>query len=343
MIMTDYRHLLAMTDATGLLQFSNGKIPDPRSGYTLDDNARALIVSLHMKPGETDYTQHFLDYLDRSQMADGTLSNFLLDGKYYARFDSEDSIGRTIMALSAATHSERIGISQKANRILMNIINKPRSFSSPRAIAYTLIGLCKAQLTDLDKYRPALITYLSDYLLDLYSSTKSLDWLWFEDSLTYCNAILPQALFCVYSFNGNKNCLHAAYDSLSFLNDIVFSEGYLNVIGNQGWLSRARPSARFDQQPVDAASTAFACWEAYHALGRKEHLDLAKLAHQWYRGENIHKLSLYDASSGGCYDSLTCNGVNLNQGAEASLSLIFTDLLINGNIGTEFQLLKLPV
>ena len=338
--MPDYRHLLAMTDEVGMLQFSQQSRPDPRSGYTLDDNARALMVSVYMGEEGYEYARRYLNYLDRSQMADGSWSNYLLDGQYSAQFDSEDSIGRAIMGCSTATRSNWPDLEAQACRIIIKNMNAAISFSSPRAIAYTLVGLCKARLNGSDKLRQEIVRQLADYLLGLYGGIRSRDWKWFEDSLAYSNAILPQALFSVYAFNGDKKCLQAAYESLSFLNDILFSPGYLNIIGNQGWYHRSGHPAQFDQQPVDAASIAFACWEAYQVLGKKEYLELANLAHQWYQGKNVHGLSLYDATSGGCYDALTQDGVNLNQGAESVLSLLFTDLLIVGSIGPEFQLLQ---
>ena len=339
--MPDYRHLLAMTNENGLLQFSQKSIPDLGSGYTLDDNARALMVSLHIEDNSRDdYARLYLDYLEKSQLPNNTWSNFLLDGHYSSRFNSEDSIGRALMACSAATLSPQPDIRRRASIILINNIKTARGFSSPRAVANTLIALCKAQVPELEKDRPELVDRLSVYLLNLYAQTKGSNWQWFENYLTYCNASLPQSLFCVYSFNGNKRCLQTAYDTLSFLTDILFSKGYLNVIGNKGWSFRNRPTACFDQQPVDAASIAFACWEAYHALGRDEYLDLIRMAHRWYHGENINKMPLYDPVTGGCYDALTPDGVNLNQGAEATLSLIFTTILFKGGLGPDFHSIK---
>ena len=116
------------------------------------------------------------------------------------------------------------------------------------------------------------------------------------------------------------------HDSLYFLNGILFRDGYLNIVGNEGWYSKGGAIPLFDQQPVDAASINFACMEAYESIGNKEYLDLAKLAHAWYRGANIHSLSLYNEKTGGCFDALTADGVNLNQGAESTLSLLLCDL-----------------
>ena len=339
--MPDYRHLLAMTDENGLLQFSRKSSPDLRSGYTLDDNARALLVSLHMEDDSSDYYKKLvLNYLEKSRAANGTWSNFLLDGRYYSRFDSEDSVARALMACSAATLSTNPEIRKRAGSLFINNIKTARGFSSPRAVANSLIALCKAQVPEFEKIRSELVDSLSEHLLSLYSQTKSPNWLWFEDYMTYCNASLPQSLLCVYSFNGNKLCLQAGYDTLGFLTDVLFRKGYLNVIGNKGWSFRNRPMACFDQQPVDAASIAFACQEAYHALGRKEYRDFVTLAYRWYHGENINKIPLYDPVTGGCYDALTPDGVNLNQGAESTLSLIFTTILFNGRLGPDFQTIR---
>jgi hypothetical protein len=329
-----------MTDEVGMLQFSLEGKPDLRSGYTLDDNARALLVALSMDENAYSYASIFLNYLSNAQRPDGTWSNFLLDGKYFSYFDSEDSIGRAIMACSAATRSEWPDLAAQSRQILAKNLPCAGFFSSPRAIAYTLVGLCKGQMPCSDKYLHEMINKLTNFLTGLYEKTKTRDWMWFEDSLTYCNAILPHALFSVYAFNGDKKCLKIAHESLSFLNGLLFSKGYLNIIGNQGWYQRGGTLPMFDQQPVDAASIAFACWEAYQNLGKREYVYLANLAHQWYRGKNINGLSLYNDSTGGCYDALNRDGVNLNQGAEAVLSLLLTDLLIDGKINQEFNAVK---
>ncbi|MDD4802951.1 MAG: hypothetical protein PHF24_08415 [Syntrophomonas sp.] len=338
--MPNYSHFLAMTDTVGMLQFSNFSIPDPRSGYTLDDNARALLIALHMGEAGHEYAHIFLNFLARAQRPDGSWSNFLLDGQYHCNHDSEDSIGRAILACSAAAQSYWPDIAEQADRLLKNNLNRTSYFTSPRAIAYVLIGLCKGKTPYSEKILHELINKLTNYLIGLYNKTRNHDWMWFENSITYCNAIIPQALFSVYGFNGDKKALKIAHESLNFLNEILFNKGYLNIVGNQGWYQRGKSVPAYDQQPVDAASIAFACWEAYHNLGKSEYLNLSNLAHQWYRGKNINALSLYNEANGGCYDALTRKGVNKNQGAEAVLSLLLTDLLIAGHINQEIQQFK---
>ena len=139
-------------------------------------------------------------------------------------------------------------------------------------------------------------------------------------------------MFCLYRLTGDKKTLNIANNTMGFLCDTLFARGYLNIIGNEGWYQKGSSPARFDQQPVDAASTAFACLEAYNATGKIEYLEKANASYQWYHGRNIHGLSLYDKNSGGCFDALTANGVNLNQGAESILSLLLTEQYVAHNL-----------
>ena len=69
------------------------------------------------------------------------------------------------------------------------------------------------------------------------------------------------------------------------------------TLSETGMYSKGGAIPLFDQQPVDAASVYFACMEAYDSIGNREYLDLAKLAHAWYRGK-IFTLSLYNVKTG---------------------------------------------
>lgn len=331
--MLNYKHFNNMTDEFAFLQFSKQDSPDPDSGYTLDDNARALLVTLFM--GDSGYANAciFTQYLMQSLGKYGNWSNLYQNGQFHHSFDSEDSVGRAFLACSMAGICTWSDIVYCCNGMLQKVMPRLAKFTSPRGIAYSLIGLCKGSFPFLsEKYIDDLVNNLAAKLLKMYDTKHSRNWKWFEDHLTYCNGIIPQALFAVYAYNGDKKCLKIAHESLGFLNDILFAKGYLNIIGNEGWYLRGGKVPLWDQQPVDAASIIFACWEAYQAIGLGEYLDLVHLGHQWYRGKNINGLSLYNLETGGCYDALTRQGVNLNQGAEALLSLLLSDLLLENYI-----------
>lgn len=337
--MLNYKHLINMTDPTGLLQFSQLDQPDPGSGYTLDDNARALLVALFMGEDGYPYARLYCQLLKQLQDSNGNWCNLYLDGQFIHAYDSEDSIGRAFLACSVATMCEWPDIAADCMVMLQSALPRIINFTSPRGIAYSLIGLCKGRFPFwTETILCDFVNQLATKLINWFNLNQSRNWKWFEESMTYCNGILPQALFATYAFNGDRKCLKIAHESLSFLNDTLFSQGYLNIVGNEGWYRRGNKLPLWDQQPVDAASVAFACWEAYQAIGWKEYQELAILAHQWYGGKNINNLTLINEKTGGCYDALTREGVNLNQGAEAVLSLLLSTLLVQGSI-----IVRLPV
>ena len=169
----------------------------------------------------------------QSQHKDGSWSNFMRDGKYSSLFNSDDSVGGLCWP-AACSSSPRPEISEKCQEMLLR--NLPRLFFSiTLAIAYTLIGLCKCQWSGLGTRQQDFIKKLGEFLINLYQGQHSQKWLWFEEYLTYCNGILPQAMFALYQQTADKRALKIGYDSLNFLNSILFRQGYLNIIGNDGW------------------------------------------------------------------------------------------------------------
>src|SRR3989442_628714 len=74
-------HLLRLTDDTSIIQHSIGSVPDPRTGYTVDDAARALIVAVKIAgselqlPQQDDLIARYLAFLAYAQKADGSFHN----------------------------------------------------------------------------------------------------------------------------------------------------------------------------------------------------------------------------------------------------------------------------
>jgi hypothetical protein len=249
----------------------------------------------------------------------------MLDSRYESRFDSEDSVGRALLACSAAASSIWPDIAWAGDKLFLNQVRKAISFTSPRGIAYSLVAMCRYQATHPNIKMAQTIERLSDALCAFYKHSCQKDWLWFQDHLTYCNAIIPQSLFCAYNMSNQTKYLQIAMDTLGFLIDTFFSQWYLNIVGNQGWYYYRGILPMFDQQPVDAASMALACQEAYQCTAREEYRCWAEASLQWYRGQNVNGLSLYNEATGGCFDALTVGGVNKNQGAEAVVSMLLTE------------------
>ncbi|MDO4540663.1 MAG: hypothetical protein Q4B48_06170, partial [Syntrophomonadaceae bacterium] len=264
-------------------------------------------------------------YLVNCRQPDGSWSNFLMEGHYSNAFDSHDSCGRLVLAFAVASRLLWPELSNQAPMLMAMVRPRIEALSELRSQAYALLGLAHGHRDLLPaEERQRLISRLSQALLQSYWQHHSHGWYWFEDSFFYCNGILPQSLFASYGITGDPSHLRTATEALDFLNGILFRNPYLTIIGNHGWYPREGEPALFDQQPVDAASACFANLEAWRITGKAEYLDLARRSAAWFYGDNIHGLSMVDPESGGCYDALTEDGVNANQGAESLLALLLT-------------------
>jgi hypothetical protein len=323
----DYRHLKCMTDDGGMFQFAKLGAPDPGSGYTVDDNARALLVVLHMNEGEyRGLADTYLRFLAAAQRTDGKWCNWRLDGSFITAIDSDDSQGRAFLACCAASLCERPETSAAGRRMALRALPVLAGLRSPRAVAYALLGIClnPGLSTRHNVVLAGVARDLAGYLTGLYDTSSRRSWHWFEEILAYCNGIIPQALFAYYSFAQDRAALRVAREALGFLTDALFAGGYLSIVGNRGWWRRGTKIPCYDQQPVDACSMVMAYTQAFRATGDSQYLPLAGAAYEWYGGANINRISLYDSATGGCYDALTPEGVNLNQGAESLLSLLLS-------------------
>ena len=153
--------------------------------------------------------------------------------------------------------------------------------------------------------------------------TSGPDWPWFEDSLTYCNARLSQALIVSGDRMARRDMVDAGMRSLEWLIALQSSaEGHFAPVGSGGFYVRGGSRADFDQQPVEAGAMVSACLEAARLNPEKEWLARARWAFNWFLGGNHLQHWLFDASTGGCRDGLHADRPNLNQGAEATLSFL---------------------
>lgn len=327
-IKPNYNHLRRMSDSRGLLQFSRKAVPDPESGYTVDDNARALMAVLGSNEGEMHrYALRYARFLRAAQRNNGTWCNWWLPGPgFVENLDSQDSHGRAFLACAVGAVSGKKEIETICQTMMVKAMPHLKSLRFLRSQAYALIGCSHLVAHSSPGCREAfkLARHLGEALTDQYYRNHSPGWRWYEDRITYCNAIMPHALFAFGVIHNDRRTLKAARESLLFLSDHLFARGYLNIVGNQGWWVRDLDMPLFDQQPVDVCSLVMASMQAYLTTGAREFLDMANLSYSWYEGNNVHGLSMIDPETGGCYDGLQADGVNTNQGAEAVLSLLLS-------------------
>jgi Beta-L-arabinofuranosidase, GH127 len=317
-------HILAMTDATGIIQHSYYSIPDRRHGYALDDNVRALIaVAQSQDPALLALLPVYLSFVRHCQQPDGSYLNFMgYDRRFLEAGGSPDSQGRTLWALGT------LFLKKPAYRAMLApmlgaFYKHLAEISSPRALAFAILGLypCIVAQPNYAKAKTTL-TELADRLVESWEQNQHPGWQWFEKYLTYENARFPQALFAAYLVTKNALYLKVACKAADFLEKVHFEKNYLKLIGNAGWLKQGQAIAEFDEQPVDAGALVEMYHLAHQATGETRYLDLAHRAFSWYSGNNCHGIALYNPLTGGCYDGLVSNGVNYNQGAESVLSYL---------------------
>ncbi|MCG0275294.1 MAG: hypothetical protein L5655_03890 [Thermosediminibacteraceae bacterium] len=325
-----YNHLVRMTDSTGIIQFSEKGRPLKSSGYTVDDNARALLVAMNMKDKVRErLSKIYTSFLEEAQDESGYWNNLKIEDQFVPVINSEDCIGRAFMAASFAMGCDMEDIKQASERMIKKSLEKVLNVEAPRAIAYVLLGL--VYLIDNFKVYSELYQAakkMAYKLVKLYEENYTKSWHWFEDKLTYCNALLPHSLFSYYAISGDKRVLEVAQSTLRFLTDALFKRGYLNIVGNRGWWKKEEKIPLYDQQPVDAASIILACLQAFLSTGEKEYFFKAKVAYDWYWGKNINEIPLINRETQGCHDALTPDGVNQNQGAEAIVSFLLAHQIL---------------
>jgi glycosyltransferase involved in cell wall biosynthesis len=329
-------HLLTMTDDTGILQHAIFSVPNTREGYTTDDNARALIVSTLLEErleydDKAEYSKLSLRYMAFLWLAfqadTGRFRNFLgYERKWRENVGSEDSHGRALWALgSVLGHSQDAGLRGAAGRLFEAAVPAVLTFTSPRAWAFSVLGM-QAYLDWFpgDRAIQGARNALANLLLDIYERTRTDAWHWFEKSLSYSNARLPQALILAGWRSGNKKMIAAGIESLSWLvKEQHRGDAEIFVpIGSSGFFTEGAEKARFDQQPLEACATVSACLEVYRLTREEPWREEAQRVFRWFLGKNDLQVPLYDASTGGCRDGLHPDRVNENQGAESTLSFL---------------------
>jgi glycosyltransferase involved in cell wall biosynthesis len=329
------KHLCRMSDDTGMLQHAVFAVPNHHEGYSTDDNARALIVSILAQQlgvegaaEAKNLASRYLAFLWLAfNPANGRFRNFLsYDRQWQESQGSEDSHGRALWSLGTAIHQTvDEGLRGLAGRLLELAFPAALDFTSPRAWAFSLLGI-QAYLDRFpgDRCAQKQRDALARKLLTIYRATSTPGWNWFEDSLAYSNARLSEALLLAGSRTRNEQWLAAGIESLEWLGkqQRCTMNGHFVPIGSHGFYSKGGGKARFDQQPVEASATVSACLQAYRATGEERWRTQAWAAFNWFLGDNDLKTPLYDVTTGGCRDGLHPDRANENQGAESTLSFL---------------------
>lgn len=340
------QHFKNMTTEFGMLQFSKINHPDPHSGYTLDDNARALIaICMHYKMYKTStdiaLISVYLNYIGHSLQPNGKFLNYMDKDKIFTEQNEENNLedanGRAVWALGYLLSMRDLlplELGELAASILQKTIPQLHTVHSTRAMAFSIKGM----YYHTNHLNEKVLTEMADRLVQMYRHESDEEWKWFEGYMTYGNSVLPEALLCAWVVTGNPDYAEIAKESFDFLLSKTFNINNMEVISNNGWLHRSNGQQQLvtgGEQPIEVAYTMLAL-EKFHAFFPDSgYRKLMERAFSWFLGNNqLHQI-IYNPATGGCYDGLEKNYVNLNQGAESTISYLMARLTIQRALDEE--------
>lgn len=334
-------HVKKMTTDVGIIQFSKISIPDIESGYTLDDNARALVaMCMHYKLTEDKddlpYILIYLDFIERCQKPKGNFMNYVDKNnrehiEQNAEVNLEDSNARGIWALGTVVSIGNIlpdSITKKASKCLLNSLKWAESIQSPRSIGFATKGLYLYHNAVPNLYVAAIINKLNAKLLSGYEIYSTNDWKWFENSMTYGNGILPESMLYAYLVTNKPIYKKVALESLDFLISKTYKGDNFKVISNNGWYHKGSEPQEYGEQPIDVSYMIQTLNSFYNAFKNPEYKQKMKIAFNWFLGKNHLNQIMYNPISGGGYDGLEKDNVNLNQGSESTVCYLTARLIM---------------
>ncbi len=328
-------HLKRLTDDTGLSQHAKFTVPNREYGYCTDDNARAVIAmaeyyAQYPEPEALQLFDTYLSFTLHAQNSNGSVRNFMnFDRTWLKKEPVNDALGRLLWALGTVMAKPPSSLYLSTIKDHFDKSVKHIAKKSPRGMAYSIIGMSDylKQFPGASDIKRQLVI-AADKLVALYERKNRPDWQWFEDALTYDNAILPYAVFVAGLTFENEKYIEVAEKTGEFLLANTFNGDHFSFVGCKGWYECGGTKAAFDQQPIEVASTVMMLRAAYDATENTRFLTLQRKAFDWFLGENDLHIPLYDFRTKGCNDGLVPGGVNVNQGAESTISFLLSLLAI---------------
>ena len=333
-------HLQEMTTNIDIIQFSKINQPDISSGYTLDDNARALIAMCmyyRMTGNEKSlfYLRKYLSFIRLCIQAAGNFVNYVDKDRKFTDQNKvtnlDDANGRAIWALGYVVSSKGFlpeYIISEANALIEKAMPHIESMHSTRAMAFAIKGLYYYNSAIKLSQNIILVETLARRLVQMYKHESNENWKWFEAYLTYANSILPEAMLYAWLLTGETIYKDIAISSFNFLLSQTFNENGIEVISNKNWLQKGQEPGHFGEQPIDVAYTIMTLSKFYDVFTDENCNLKMNTAFNWFLGNNrLHQI-IYNPCTGGCYDGLEESHVNLNQGAESTVSYLMARLTV---------------
>ncbi len=328
-------HLDRLTDSTGLIQHAIYAVPRRESGYTTDDNARALRLCTRLYghcPSERMLSRVavYLSFLEHARCPVRGFHNFLsYQRDWLDAGGTGDCQGQAVRALAEVLGSSLPeGDRAQARELIAAVLPVLADLRSLRAQAYLILAWGHLWTEGVADIQPLenVARLAAERLVECYQRSQRPDWPWFESQMTYANAVLPHALLVAAHRWPQAGFLEVAQPSFAFLDDETTVENVFWPVGNRDWYPHGEQKALYDQQPVEAVTMADAALAAFRLLDDERHLATFGRAYGWFGGQNSLGLSLVDVRRGACGDGLQSSGVNRNQGAESTLAWLWAEV-----------------
>jgi len=332
-------HLLTLVDDVGIVQHADGVVPNRSSGYCVDDMARLVVVGIGLHRGEAASTYLRMLTLGLSFLrhawdpARAGMHNLLAyDRHWLDRPFEADHLGRASWALGSVLAADLPSLALPARHLQEEVLPVLEASTSPRAVAFTVLGLTRGQPETLSPRHREVLRSLADRLSGWYAGVRTESWRWLEPYLSYDNARLPQAMVAAGRALGDEELLRQGLEALDwYAEQCALSSGVPRMVGHRG-RRRHEPvgpgageeadGAEGDEQPVEAAALVEALVEAFAATGDPAYGRRAVRAFEWFLGRNRLGIAVYDFATGGCHDGLGAETVNDNEGAESTLAFL---------------------
>lgn len=317
-------HLNRMTTPIGIFEHASGTAPRIDHGYCTDDNARLLLVTSR-EPDEGPahrMSRIALSFVLDAQSDAGLVRNrFRQDGtwRWVDGPDRADWWGRAVWGLGAASACHPNPWVRERSRWGFDRSVRQRS-QFPHAMAFAALGAADVAISD-PSHDPA--RRLAEDAAEILTRWLSPVWPWPVPRLTYASATLAEAVMASGIALEDERLAAKGLHMLTWLMDDHTEPGHLSVVGVPGRGPGER-GPQFDQQPIEVAAVADACWRAWMLTGDRSWTEGIALAADWFAGRNDSGVTMFDTKSGGSYDGLKIDGRNPNQGAESTLALVST-------------------
>lgn len=322
---TGLRHLTRLTDDRGIIEHALYSHPRFETGYCTDDNARLLVVSVRHDcncPEAATLARVAARFLLDAQRRDGLIHNRMSFQRLWQDTPSADDCwGRSLWAFGEAVQkSVDVEIRNRCfDAFQIGMSARP---SSLRSMCFAVLGA--SAIVEVDPRNVEAVSFLHDARASfaLHEGISS-SWQWIEPRLTYANAVIPEAMMACGVALDDPELVHRGLHLLEWLVQKETLNDHLSVtpVGGRG---AHDISPQFDQQPIEVAAIADAAMRAGAITGHDAWDDVVHMAGNWFLGNNDAGMHMIDLESGGGYDGLHQDGVNLNQGAESTLAMLST-------------------